>query len=303
MELARLIKLPERDLRLADVGYLNVFCGTDLPGTCGLDRNNLLPTLDAWTGYIGRNIERWWPDYLRNPQEGEGSPGKFRMASLATLVQRELRVGYNLPFTDGDYDGRDARNLFLQGPLSGFGGTCITLAVLYLSIGRRLGYPLSLVKTKDHYLVRWEEPSGERFNVECACRGFLSWSEAEVRCGDDLRHLTPREELAQFLNERGNCLVEHLRMREAVEAYDQAQEFAPQDNCIRGNQVVADMIHRTLQGTMEDSFCWSRQVVAFPGFRFPEPRDSQEMWALPHVRETLARIMRNRAKDAAGEHA
>lgn len=111
-----------------------------------------------------------------------------------------------------------------------------------------------------------------------------------------LRNLTRREELAHFLNERGNCLLDHLRMSEALEAYCHAQQLAPQDNGIRGNRVVASMIQRTLDGTKESATDWDGQIVDVQGLRFPQPRDAQEAWAMPHVKDTLARIMRIRRR-------
>lgn len=311
-ELVRIAKLSEGDLVAVGTASLNLFCGAVLPGTEGLDRIKLYAILAAWEDYIQRNTEHWWSDFLKNPHDGVETPGKFRMAAMATLLQRQLGVRYNLSFTEGDYDGRDSRNLFLHGPLSGFGGTCVTLPVLYLSIGRRLGYPLWLVKTKEHFFVRWEESGGERFNVECACRGFLSWSDeeyrtwrtpitaAEVQSGAFLRNLTRREELAQFLNERGNCLLDHLRMSEALEAYCHAQQLAPHDNGIRGNRVVASMIQRTLKHTKGSATYWGGEMVDVQGLRYPQPQDAQEAWAMPHVKNTLVRIMRLRGSYSGG---
>jgi hypothetical protein len=43
--------------------------------------------------------------------------------------------------------------------------------VLYVAIGRRLGYPLKLVECKGHLFVRWEDAK-ERFNIEGTSRGL-----------------------------------------------------------------------------------------------------------------------------------
>ncbi len=64
-------------------------------------------------------------------------------------------------------------------------------------------------------VLRWEEPGGERFNIECTCPGFVSPSDEHYRTwglpftqetAADWRllaNLTPREELAFLLDQRG----------------------------------------------------------------------------------------------------
>lgn len=58
--------------------------------------------------------------------------------------------------------------------LLGGRGTCSSLPPLYVAIGRRLGYPLKLVKSFAHLFARWDNGAGERFNIECTARQFVS---------------------------------------------------------------------------------------------------------------------------------
>ena len=46
------------------------------------------------------------------------------------------------------------------------------MPILYIAIGRRLGYRLYLAQAREHYFVRWEEPGSERFNIEATTLGF-----------------------------------------------------------------------------------------------------------------------------------
>jgi hypothetical protein len=205
---------------------------------------------------------------------------------------------------EGEYDGRDSRNLFLHGLLAGYGGTCVTLPVLYIVIGRRLGYPLWLVKSKAHFFARWEQEGDERFNIECACRGFASLSdeyyrtfrspitESEARNGAFLRNLTRREEFAHFLNHRGNCLLDNLRIGESLEAYYHAYQIAPYDGGIRGNWIVASIMHRVIEDAKRRADCLDPRRIAIQEMRYPEPRDAHEAWAIPYARENFARIFR-----------
>lgn len=92
------------------------------------------------------------------------------------------------------------------------------MPVLYVAVGRRLGYPLKLVNAKEHLFARWED-SKQKFNIECTSdKGincfpdseYRKWpyriSDAEMRSGMYLRSLTPRQELAMLLNLRAICL-------------------------------------------------------------------------------------------------
>ncbi len=309
--LARLAQMTESDIAKIDIARLNLFCAAGLPGTDGIDPDLCIRKLDSWTEYVNQNTKRWWPDYLRAPRKGEDSPGKFRMLSMLSLLQTQLGVRYNMPFTEGDYDGRDSRNLFLHGLLTGCGGTCVTMPALYLAIGRRLGYPLFLVKTKSHYFVRWDEPGVERFNVEGSGDGW-AWHEDEyyrtwptpitdkdIQQGAFLRNLTRREEFAHFLNERGHCLLDHFRIPEALEAYYHAYQIMLYDGGIHGSWLVASIMHRTLQTAMREADRRGTNVIPTAEMRYPEPRDAHEAWAIPLAKETFARIQRIQIKSEA----
>jgi hypothetical protein len=51
--------------------------------------------------------------------------------------------------------------LFLHGLTQGRGGTCLSMPVAYVAVGRRLGYPLKLVTAKGHLFARWESLDGK----------------------------------------------------------------------------------------------------------------------------------------------
>lgn len=112
------------------------------------------------------------------------------------------------------------------------------MPVLYVAIGRRLGYPLRLATTKAHVFLRWEG-AGERFDLEATGKGmnrygdehFNQWpfpvTEEEIRADGYLKSLTPVEELALFLSLRGHCLKEAGRMPEAIASYAESVRLAP----------------------------------------------------------------------------
>jgi hypothetical protein len=150
----------------------------------------------------------------------------------------ELRAGpQGADAQDGFF--ADPQAVFLLGLLGDERqGTCSSMPVLYVAVGRRLGYPLKLVTTKGHLFIRWEG-EGERFNLEVTGEGlsrfpddyYRHWpfevSEEEVKQEGYMRTLSPPEELAVFLSIRAMCLREAGLLKEAGEAFDVATRLAP----------------------------------------------------------------------------
>ncbi len=156
---------------------------------------------------------------------------------MITVLQQDCGVRYN-PDRIYDPDFTDARDQFIHGVTSGDGGTCASMPVVYIAIGRQLGFPLKLVSAKAHLFVRWQTPN-ECFNIEGSSRGFsihsdeyyLTWP-LKIFPSERTGYLyskSPREELAVFLAMRGHCLHDNLRFDEAAQAYSAAHGLAPRD--------------------------------------------------------------------------
>ena len=224
---------------MTDMAEVNLNLARGLPGSEDLDVERCLARLDAWSRLVATKTERWLPMFHRSPAEFDDSLAKFRMMALVTVLQRDLGVRYDPACQEGPYCALDPRTLFIHGLLDGHGGTCATMPVLYIAVGRRLGYPLHLVHAGEHFFVRWEEPGGERFNVEATTLGFTPrddehyrrWPkpirDEDVRAGLFLRNLTPQEECAAFLRVRGQCWLDHLRTAAALEAFARASALRP----------------------------------------------------------------------------
>jgi len=243
----------------AEIGEMNLALAAGLPGAEGLDVPCYLRRLDGWARLVAAKTDRWLPRFDHAPADFDGSLPKFRMLALVTVLQRDLGVRYDPACQEGPYCALDSRTLFLHGLLEGQGGTCATMPVLYVAVGRRLGYPLFLVHAAEHFFVRWEEPGGERFNIEATTLGFTPrddehyrhWPkpirDEDVRRGLFLRNLTPEEEYAAFLRLRGQCRLDHLWTAAALEAFSRAQALRPRLPGIECVHAVASIIHRLVE--------------------------------------------------------
>jgi hypothetical protein len=116
--------------------------------------------------------------------------------------------------------------------------------VLYVAVGRRLGYPLKLVRAVRHLFARWDDPGGELFNIEISNAGGVDvhpdeyyrtwpypirdtgWQPGETSF---LRSLSPREEVAHAWSKRGFCWQANVLMREAVDSFATACSIVTDD--------------------------------------------------------------------------
>jgi hypothetical protein len=268
-----LLGLPVSALQGVDIGRMNLLCAQELPGADGFVLGTGLVRLDEMAARVRSETERHLYRFQKNPGEFEGSEGFFRMLMLAVVLAEDFGVRYAPSKIGTAADARmgdgffaDAQDVFLQGLLGSRSsspspnllpeervarstlalGTCSSLPVLQVAVGRRLGYPLKLVTTKGHLFVRWEG-AGERFNIEAAGQGVSRFTDdyyrhwpleitpAEEAAEGYLKSLTPSEELAVFLSIRGMCLREARRLEEAAAAFAAAARLAP--GC-RGYQVM-----------------------------------------------------------------
>lgn len=228
--------------RLAQLDILEVHLSTiqGLPGTGPLNIAECIRRVDEGARAAERRTNELAHLFRRRPADFKNSWALFRCMALSTALQEHFRTRMDLKLNTVEPHVlmKDVKPLGVHAVLDGDTGTCLTLTILYVALGRRLGYPLKLVRTHQHMFARWDEP-GERFNIECTVEGFdspedehyLEWPKPltpeEVQYEGFLRSLSPREELAEFMFHRALYLTLNNRFREAVLGYIWASNLAP----------------------------------------------------------------------------
>jgi regulator of sirC expression with transglutaminase-like and TPR domain len=301
MDYESLCSLTNKELASRDLAFLNLTCAVGLSPTPDINITASCQQVDDWTELVAKKVKsslrRW-----SSGQYAEFTGNQFRVMVMITVLQRDLHLGYNLAFSSGDYNARDAGNLFIHGLLQGHGGTCVSMPMLYVAIGRRLGWPLKIVLAKEHVFCRWDDESGEKFNIEATARGFVSHSnerythlplpltKSELASGMFLRNLTPREELSFSICQRGHCLLDNFRFAEAIQAYGYANKLAPHDPATHNHWGLATIIHRIYPVVQ-----WYK-AHSRPGKRclIPPPQDAWEERFYPDAIKCLRRILRLR---------
>ncbi len=262
--LKELLSLAPNHLEGVDVGRMNLLCAEGLPGCEQPRLEEGLATLDKWARDVEVETKRHAYRFQSNPAEFNNSEGYFRILMMITVLQQDDSVRYNparisspdSPEPDSSFFC-DSRDLFLHGIIGPRAlGTCVSMPVFYVAVGRRLGYPLKLTTAKGHLFARWESPDGkDRFNIEGTNQGlntpeddfYRTWpyqiTDEESKAGAYLRSLAPAEELAIFLQTRGNYLRVTGSFAEAKAAYLQAQDLAPR---LPENGVLLELINRQM---------------------------------------------------------
>ncbi len=239
--LGGLVDMREEKLATMDIAALNLICSEGLPGRNKMPAAEQLRKIDQMAEAVRRETMHNYHQFLEKPQEFEHSEPFYRVLVLNSVLGKDFGLHYNpakiAPATmetlqdHSFYENAD--DVFISGLLgNNHMGTCSSMPVVCVAVGRRLGYPLKLVVAKAHLFFRWEDGK-ERRNFDCT-NGISSspdsyyqqWpfpvSDDEVKRGWYLRSLTPREELATFLAARGAVLRFHGRITEALLAQTQA---------------------------------------------------------------------------------
>ncbi|HWE95541.1 MAG TPA: transglutaminase family protein [Tepidisphaeraceae bacterium] len=278
--LTQLIACSPAELNRQDIARVNLLCATDLPGSEELNIPQCLVTLDRWTEAVRRYTQDALGEFNAYPDRYHGHRGFASFTAMVTLLKhpKGLNIGYQASAI-GNTLFSDSRDDLLHGLLTRRLGTCTSLPVLYVAIGRRLGYPMHLAVAKGHVLCQWVEVDGSHVNLEGSNAGggelypdehYHHWprplTKEDLASGRCLRPLTRAEELGLFLETRGHVLTDNGRFEEAQKAYRDAHRvsggWSPRDVHLSSLDYVRQQrAHRRLANSTDSS---RMQSLVFP---------------------------------------
>jgi len=267
--------LSDEQLGALDVAEVNLACAADLPDApTAAQAAECIARLNHYAKCVRHFTDKKWPNFVKLPQYFDNSEGKFRIVAMLQLLRQQFGVRYDPAKIPVDVPLGTAGS-FIHGALLGEGGTCASLPVVYAAVGRRLGYPLKLARTMNHCFTRWDDPKGERFNIEVSDdtwdtvpddyyrTGRHAFPPEAERCTNLLKSQTPRQELSEFLVKRGYCWLECKNHRRAAEAFAWSWLLSPND---------ALVLHRLVKTTDEWAIRLHRlQPPGFPPLHFSWP--------------------------------
>ena len=284
--LKELLALPPDKIEKCDIGLMNLLCAEGLPGAEDLNVQDCLKKLDEWTAQVKEETQRHEYRFNEHPEQFRNSLGYYRMMMLGTVLAQDLGIQYNpdlaLPQMDGTRPtmafGADSKNIFIHGLLTGkHYGTCASMPVLVVAIGRRLGYPVNLAGAKLHLYARYEDYNGKHFNVEpTVTEGFFTPSDDDYKNGNGrfpatdeeikdygwLRPYSNKEALSQFSDSRGVCLGDAKRYDEAREMFIRSASYAP-DTPLRRQSLqsyLEELKNAPLGDKIDD---WRKRIISW----------------------------------------
>ncbi len=252
--LSELVNLRPDQLQQVDIGVMNMLCAQGLSGAEDMKIDEYLTTLDQWAQHLKSETARNFHRFREDPAYYYNSEAFYEMLMMAVVVYEDFGIRYNpkwiAPPTETraeDHFFADAHDVFIHGMVGPQRmGTCSSMPVFYIALGRRLGYPLKLVATKQHLFMRWDTPT-EKFDMDATGKGldryddeyYKKWpfpiTEQEIQEEGYLKSLSPGEELSVFFAIRAACLKENGFYAEAGLAFQAAYQYAPN---WKANQVM-----------------------------------------------------------------
>jgi len=214
--------LSEEALNRIDPLVVNLSVAQEIPAFANLDVTRCVRTLDNWAAEIRSDIERHRYRFEQNPAQFNNSDIEYKLTWLVSDVNAVFKIDYDVL----DMDFRDPSNLFLNGIVERRRGTCVSMPLLYVALGWRLGYPIRLVNVPLHCFARWDD-GRNRVNIEATGYGqtqpddhyereFFVTRECRDR-GGYLSSLTTRQTLALMLLARAGYWKAHGETRREVE--------------------------------------------------------------------------------------
>lgn len=246
-ELEGMLRGKDEDIDLAIANWL---IAADVPQFRDLNREAYFAQLDAMIVQVRAETARMEKVALsrgENPQ----SP-KTRCAIFCNSIIK-LRFAYTEEFREMNLTPEqmkllhsDANNTFLAGLLRTRRGSCVSMPLIYLVIGQRVGMPVHLVTVGKHYFIRWDEP-GFRMNIEPTIVEKVSVTtddsvyldiegiKAAQLTGNQMRNLTRREVVGNLFYTRSTYWATKGPEYKTQQCLDlsRARHLAPDDPGIK----------------------------------------------------------------------
>jgi len=247
-----LIELSGQELESVDIARMNLLCAKGLSGSENLDVDECLKKLDRWAEHVSLMERRYTPAFHRNREKYNNSLALFKGVYLGIAIEQDFGCGYNQGLLDSgamvDRNStrffRNSSDVFINGLIENGRGSCSSLPVLMVALGRRCNYPLYLVGCGGHAFTRWDDGI-ERVNLEITCEGvntypddhYKEWprpiTATEIEQEHLLKNYIGKEMLGVFASMRAACLKEHKRYGEAKRCYELALGSFPRSRMLR----------------------------------------------------------------------
>ena len=159
----------------------------------------------------------------------------YRIRALNTYFYRRKNLKYDRsdPFIERP------ENRYIIGLVDKGVGNCTSLAILYLAVAQKLGYPIYAVAAPSHFFLRYIDPSLGKPNIEPTSGGRyysdssyakdFNISKNAIERGVYLKTLTNQELLGKLIRENAVAWMDKKNLERAYEYFKAALSLAPFD--------------------------------------------------------------------------
>lgn len=155
-----ILSLPEKDV---DVWNVSMLLAKDTYPDLNVD-------------FYNREFEKL-VERVRRATPSDADP-ETRIRTINTILYKKVGITY-------DPDERELKqavyNRYPFSILDRKQGNCYNLALLYIAVAQRLGYPVYPVSAPEHLFARWVDPSFKLQNIDPSGRGRYSPDEEYIR--------------------------------------------------------------------------------------------------------------------------
>jgi regulator of sirC expression with transglutaminase-like and TPR domain len=164
---------------------------------------------------------------LREMAAGEQT-GRGKLTVLKRLIYEAGPWNDNRPFAYDMADplGQKPANRYLHNYLASRRGNCVTMPILFIILGKRIGLSLTLAEAPQHLLVKYTDDSGTVWNLEATSGGGFSrdshyrkelpMTDKAVEAGTYLRGLPSEESVAVIASHVAEQFLHDGRFEQAV---------------------------------------------------------------------------------------
>jgi regulator of sirC expression with transglutaminase-like and TPR domain len=172
---------------------------------------------------------------------GPNATPEGKLSALRQVIYQSGAWNGNRPFSYDHADplGQNVRNKLLSTYLATRRGNCVSMPVLMLLVGERMGLNLSLSTAPLHVFVRYTDPSGREINLEATSCGHpartlwyrqnLPMTDRAIESGLYMRTLTRREAVAHMASTVVDFLIGERRFEEAADVAEVILRHYPRD--------------------------------------------------------------------------
>jgi regulator of sirC expression with transglutaminase-like and TPR domain len=166
-------------------------------------------------------------DALREMAAGARTSAE-KLAALKRLIYEPGPWNGNRPFAYDKSDplGQKPANRYLHNYLASRRGNCVTMPILFVILGQRIGLNLTLAEAPLHILVKYTDDDGAVWNLEPTSGGGfardakyrkdLPMTDKAVEAGTYLRPLPPEEAVALIVLQAAETHMRAGRPEQAV---------------------------------------------------------------------------------------